>query len=309
MKRYIFLAFCLLVSVGTNVYFFAQNLRSSEFEKSKKTFSYLSPRVLSDNNNDILIDFLPLRTKLHELTQDYDMTFAYQFEYLPTGNSLGLNEDVKFSAASLIKLPVVMAYYHQKERLKQSEDPTVTIAPDDIDKGYGDLWTKGAGAPVNLLDAVRLSLTASDNTAIMMIAHRVEKKDFDAVYEGLDIDFQQVGNEVIITVQQYAYILKSLYFSSVLTQKDSQAILTMLTQTDFRDKLVAGVPAGIMVAHKTGQLADQLFQDCGIVFLPKRPYILCMVSKSDEQSTARRMKDLSKTIYDYVSTVTNETKD
>lgn len=303
------MATLLVISFGVNIYFIARLQELPKAINKVKQFSYLSPRVTSDSTSDILIDFLPLRKRLLAVTKSYAQTFAYHFVYLPTGSTLGLNGDVSFSAASLIKLPVVMAYFHQKERLQQNSDKTVMITTDDIDSGYGELWKKGPGTKINLFDAVKMALIQSDNTAVMVLAHNVAKEDFDAVYEGLDIDFKQVDNEAIITAQQYGYILKSLYFSSVLTQKDSQLILSLLTQSNYNDKLVAGVPAGIVVAHKVGQLTDQLFQDCGIVYLPKRPYMLCMVSRSDEKVAAAHMKEVSAEVYDFVSSVNNTTKD
>ena len=63
----------------------------------------------------------------------------------------------------------------------------------------------------------------------------------------------------------------------------------------------AGVPVGVVVAHKIGLLNNQLYEDCGIVYVPNRPYILCMVSKSDYKTAVMRMSSLSKTVYDFVA--------
>ena len=65
--------------------------------------------------------------------------------------------------------------------------------------------------------------------------------------------------------------------------------------------LPSGVPKNIQVAHKIGLVTKQIYEDCGIVYVPQRPYILCMVSKSDATVAQQRMHALSKIVYDYVS--------
>lgn len=284
-----------------NLTFPSVESESTDFEQSASKYPYLSKRILQEEQNDYLINFLSLRRQLRVMAASYKDTLAFYFEYLPTGTSIGINEKVEFSAASLIKVPIVMAYYHYKERMGLSTNRTVKIQEDQIDSGFGDLWKRGAGAEITLEEAVRLSLIESDNTAGLVLAGNVPQEDFDDVYEGLDIDFFEEKDEVIITAKQYASILKALYFSSVLTKDSSQQILDLLTATNFHDKLRAGVPKDIPVANKFGLLGRELFQDCGIVYVPKRPYLLCMVSHSNEEVARERMRNISSTIYQFVS--------
>lgn len=269
-------------------------------------YPFLSKRILQEEQNDILINFLDLRRQLRAMVAPYQDTFAFYFEYLPTGTSIGVNEKIEFSAASLIKVPIVMAYYHFKERTGLTVDKTVKITQDQIDRGFGELWKKGEGAEISLEEAARLSLVESDNTAVVVLAGNTPMEDFDAVYEGLDIDLTVESEETIITVKQYASVLKALYFSSVLGKDSSQKILELLTYSSFHDKLVAGIPQGVTVANKFGVLGNELFQDCGIVYVPRRPYVLCMVSHSNEDEARIRMKDVSAAIYDFVSSSNNK---
>lgn len=307
-KSFIVPAFLVLVSFTAGVFFkdFHVSLLKSESNSPDllvSKYPYLSKRILQEEQNDILINFLALRRQLREMVAPYQDSFAFYFEYLPTGTSLGINEKIEFSAASLIKVPVVMAYFHYKERTGLDNDHVVKIQEDQIDSGFGDLWKKGAGAEISLEETVRLSLIESDNTAALVLAGNVPQEDFDEVYEGLDIDLRIENEETIITAKQYSSILKALYFSSVLSKDSSQKILELLTNSHLNDKLKAGVPKEIPVANKFGVLGDELFQDCGIVYVPQRPYILCMVSRSNAEIARERMKDISSSIYRFVSQV------
>ncbi len=66
-------------------------------------------------------------------------------------------------------------------------------------------------------------------------------------------------------------------------------------------------PSNVLVAHKIGDYNDdkgnEAFMDCGIVYVPRRPYALCMLSIGDEQTARERMQAVSGTIYDYISSV------
>lgn len=297
----------LIISVVLNIFFEYQIWRRIENSKispkdTPANYPLLSPRIFAENQNDILINFLPLRNTLRTVSTEYGDTFGLYFEYLPSGTSIGINEKTEYFSASLIKVPVVMAYFRQKEESGLNIDQTtVQIQENEIDKEYGTLWKRGAGAKIEFQEAVKLALTESDNTALLVIANNVQQQYFEDVYQGLDIDYQEKDQRVMITPKQYSSILKALYLSSVLSKESSQAILTMMTKTNFSDKLVAGIPKDILVAHKTGVYEKgQIYQDCGIVYVPKRPYILCMVSRSNEFTARERMKYISEQVYRFI---------
>ncbi len=307
VKKVILLSILLLSLVGNIVLVYlwqAATTKENHFTALEKQYPFLSKRILNEYPQDLLINFLPLRSKLQQTTKPYGDSFALYFEYLPTGTSIGINEKSEFIAASLFKLPVVMAYYRHKERLKDEHDPTVTLSSDMLDDRFGDLWQKGEGYSINLGDAVKLALKESDNTAVRALVPELSKTDFDNVYEGLDIDLKINNDGALMTAKHYGSILKALYFSSVLTKDHSQEILDYLTHTKFTDKLPAGVPESVPVAHKIGVIEEpeyEAYMDCGIVYVPRRSYLLCMISKSDDQTARARMSHVSKIIYDHVS--------
>lgn len=294
----------LYTSVGGGVLPVSKNI-----QELRKKYPFLSPRILTEYQNDVLVNFLPLREKLRQLTEPYGESFAFYFEYLPSGTSIGVNEKGETYAASLIKVPVVMAHFKELEAKsgEADRDRILTLMPEDIDDGFGTLWKKGPGTKITMEEAVRLALEESDNTAVLAIARVTEQKYFDEVYKGLDIDIRQIGEETVINAKNYASILKALYFSAVLSKESSQIILEHMTKSEFSDKLPAGVPSEIPVSHKIGVYRkSDIFSDCGIVYIPKRPYILCMFSRSTEEEARSRMRGLSAIVYKYVSTINKE---
>ena len=58
--------------------------------------------------------------------------------------------------------------------------------------------------------------------------------------------------------------------------------MNILAQSEFKAGLVSGVPATIEVAHKFGEHSEEgmvQLHDCGIVYYPRHPYLLCIMSK------------------------------
>lgn len=280
--------------------------KANDYVIAQQKYPLISKHVLQEKQQDIIINFLSLQKKLRSEVEPYGEKFGMYFEYLPTGTSIGINSTSQFYAASLFKVPIVMAYYDRRERLNLVDDPMIEVKPDQIDKQFGNLWEKGSGYKLRASEAVRLALVDSDNTAIKALIPYISQEDFDDVYKSLDIDLYSDTKGAHISARTYATVLKALYFSSVLNYDDSQQILDLLTQTKFSDKIVAGVPKGTLVAHKIGDFKDTAgnsgYRDCGIVYVPKRPYILCTFSVSDEQTANDRMEIVSRSIYNFVST-------
>ena len=305
LKSSFIVAIILSFSFGLLASHFLQQkagVRESVDDQSQK-YPLLAKRILIENPNDIIISFSPLRSDLKKITKDWGEDFAFYFEYLPTGTSIGVNEKMEYNPMSLVKIPLAMAYYYMGSKQGLDFNPLVAIKPEEIDKGSGDLWQKGAGYQINLKDAVKLALVNSDNTAAQVIADNIPLPDYQEIFLGLDIPIPDDKNLLKITAKQYASILKALYFSAVLDRNDSQEVLNYLIESPLEGGLKSGVGAGVPVANKVGVLADKLYQDCGIVYVPKRQYLLCMFSKGDEKKSKDRMTLISKTVYDYIMSV------
>ncbi len=310
MRRIILVILVILfvVSLIFNGYLWQENSRKdtlveydTAFHAALKRYPLLSPRILRDTHPDFILNFLDLRTNLHKKLDSLGDKFSMYFEYLPTGNSIGINANNEFYAASLFKLPVVMAYFRRKELTNTKEDVKVKLTKEMLDSRFGDLWQKGEGYEIGLDEAVQLALEKSDNTAAEALGAAITQDAFNDVYEAIDIPLQITNNGAVMTAKNYSSILKALYFSAVLTKEDSSKTLDYLTHSEFNDKLIAGLPKDITVAHKIGVIDEKSYMDCGIVYIPSRPYILCMVSSGTEDDARSRMSSTSKMIYDFVS--------
>jgi hypothetical protein len=106
----------------------------------------------------------------------------------------------------------------------------------------------------------------------------------------------------VASVHDYASIFRSLYNVSYLNAGDSEKLLSWLARSTYRKGLVAGVPAGVPVAHKFGEryLADgsKQLHDCGIIYYPRNAYSLCVMTKGpDWQALTDIVATISRRVY------------
>jgi beta-lactamase class A len=273
-------------------------------EAKHKAYPLISRRVLTDNPNDIIINFVPLRKKLEAKFSKLTVQKSFYFEYLPDGTSIKIGDDKELVAASLIKLPLVMNLYHAAELKRVDLDKEVVITESELDGGYGDLYKQGAGVKITLREAAKITLEKSDNTSAHVIFDAINGKlkyDEESLAR-LDVDQTMQLGQAVISSKSYSSVLKSLYFSAYLNNQDSQEVLGYLTGSVFTNRLTKFLPKDVLVAHKIGVFNTSWSEsDCGIVYATKRPYSICvMVGLPDDQASAF-IAEVSKDVYDFVS--------
>ncbi|MEK7561683.1 MAG: serine hydrolase, partial [Patescibacteria group bacterium] len=183
----IFLVVLVVLLVGSNTFWFTYKKGVADPSSVlAKQYPYLSKRIFIEDQNDFLINFIPLRNAMREYVNEQDGNVGAYFEYLPSGTSIGVNDSMEVKIASLVKVPVVMAIMKDVEKGKLSLDQKVTIKKEDLNRSFGDLWKKGAGATISIQEAIDLALIKSDNTASNILARTISDTR-DSVLDALDI--------------------------------------------------------------------------------------------------------------------------
>jgi beta-lactamase class A len=144
----------------------------------------------------------------------------------------------------------------------------------------------------------------SDNTALLALSrHVVSDSTFAEAKLGMGLP--PMINDTAVSPKQYANMLRGLYFSNYLRKPFSEVALSLMMETDFNSQIPAGLPKDVKVAHKVGIYnLGGYYHDCGIVYAPNHPYILCVMSKNTDLAEADKViSQSSKIVYDYISTV------
>jgi len=306
---YILIALCAVLLLGNIGWALQHHASDSSGTPSlaaqQKQYPLLSADVLADNPNDILINFVPLRKTLQaKFDTIKDSKQSFYFEYLPDGTSVRIGADQQLVAASLIKVPLVMNLFKASELKRINLDKPMPVTESELDNAYGTLWQRGAGFNLTLRQAAQFALEQSDNTATHFIFDHMQNiLSYDEQsLARLDVDQNTDNGQAVITSRAYSSVLKSLYFSSYLEKKDSQEMLGYLTHSSETDRLTKQLPAGVSVAHKNGVYnKDWAESDCGIVYVPRRPYMICVMVGLPEDQANDFIAGVSKDVYDFVT--------
>ncbi|MFA6369128.1 MAG: serine hydrolase [Candidatus Shapirobacteria bacterium] len=316
---FLVISLSFIFGIVISPYLFPQSNQNIITEIRKNyNYKYINP-LLECENSSISNDknLYSLKKKLQFIIdQEIDnnkISFAsIYYRDLNNGPWLGINEKEYFSPASLIKVPVMIAYLKEAEEnplilekkivntkdfdySQQNITPTQTL---ELDKEY------------TVEDLINRMIIYSDNAAYELLLDHIDNMKIFKVYQDLDVDIsraQQDPNGNIITVKDYSSFFRILFNSSYLEEKMSEKALNILSKTQYYKGLIAGVPQNITVSHKFGERQflpsrEKQLHDCGIVYLPEKPYLLCIMSRANDfNQAANFIKQISKTVYDNIS--------
>jgi beta-lactamase class A len=243
---------------------------------------------------------------------DADKISVY-FRDLTNGQWVGVDYDELYTPASLLKVPIMLAYFHLAETTpgllsqtlyfdgKSTLDDEQTIKPAE---------TLKAGQSYAIDDLIRYMIVYSDNNAMQLLLKNIDPKEMSKLFTSMNILLPSTENtQDFISPKTYALFFRILYGSTYLGHRQSQKALDLLSKSTFKDGLVAGVPSDTVVAHKFGEYASvepvsktvtkRELHDCGIVYPSKGPYLLCVMTEGNDlgkQSTA--IREISKMVYE-----------
>lgn len=304
----VYVKYLLIAGLFFSLGYFA---RKSPFEKkSPSDVTSLGMRglinPLLDCGSSVHID---VPVKIHNLAVDIEdyvesqkkkgsiQQVSVYYRDLNNGPTFDLNVDETFTPASLLKVPVLIGYFKMLE-----SDPGLFakkikyVAQVHDTPGVSQL----IDPPPKLVDGVEYTVSDlvvrmviySDNVAAQILATS-NNFNLDKVIHDLGIRFENRNGMFWITLKSYASVFRILYNSTYLSHKYSQAALELLTKVSFNNGISSGAAKDVLIAHKFGERSqdglDQ-FHDCGIVYHPNRPYLLCVMTRG------KGFKDLVETI-------------
>jgi beta-lactamase class A len=201
------------------------------------------------------------------------------------GFRYGVNDQRSFPAASLYKLAVLIEAYRQDALGQISLDDTrIVITEDDItDSGY---FTP-AGTPLSVREAVERMITISDNSPALALVRLLDAHQINATMVALGLtntrlntplpDDERTSSSNVTTASDMATLFVGLARGQIVSPGASRDMLAVLARQQINDRLPAGVPAGVTVAHKTGDLPG-VAHDAGIIWTPNGPRVVVMLT-------------------------------
>jgi len=114
-----------------------------------------------------------LEKQLTQIIATHHGHVAVWAKNLQTGQTLAIDADTLVQTASVIKLPIMLEAFHQKQDGKLDFAKRITLRKDDQVSGSGLLPFLDPGLELTVNDAIVLMMTVSDNTATNLVIDQV----------------------------------------------------------------------------------------------------------------------------------------
>lgn len=216
-----------------------------------------------------------------------------------SGSELALNADMPLEAASVIKIPVMIEAFRQREAGLIRFDTPVTIRPEDKLPSCGALTYLRDGTTVTVGDLVTLMIILSDNTATNLLIDMLGQENINRGIERLGLKGTRLNRKLFqpelaakgvrnyVTARDMGMALKGLLDGAIVGPEASREMLTILGQQRLNGKMPFFLhDKGIQCAHKTGE-DDGITHDVGIIYAAS-PRILCFLSSETDVPQAER---------------------
>lgn len=240
-----------------------------------------------------------LESFVNQIERDREISrIGVSFRDLNNGPSFGIDRDAPFLPASLLKVPVMITFLKAAEKdpaLMETKlrflEPALSVPqlfPPQQRLERGETYT--------IRELIERMIKYSDNEALFLLAPHIPEEEERNLYSllGMDIDVVRSASGAM-SVREYNSFFRILYNSSFLSRKSSEYALGLLLDSTFTGGLRRGVPDDITIARKFGERelgsGKQHFHDCGIVYYPKHPYLLCVMTQGDD--IARQMEAIT----------------
>jgi len=233
------------------------------------------------------------------------------FQDLNLGRWIGVNQNDQYNPASMLKVIIMVSYFKEAEQnpsiLSENLLYTSSIDATVNQDAFNDHSALVVNQKYSVQDLIEKMIIDSDNGAASLLLAHISATSLNSVYNALDIPSpDDTTGTFTISPRYYSFFFRILYSATYLTDVYSEKALGILSQATFKDGLVAGVPQHIPVAHKYGEYIvhqnDQVNQielhDCGIVYYPKNPYLLCVMTRGSNLDTLKNtIKNISWAVY------------
>ncbi len=250
-----------------------------------------------------------------------EIHFVYE-----TGNFLSTEPDVAFTAASIIKIPIMVSIFERvgenvdAETIKLIEDMIELSGNDPADWVMQRIIDQNLGPLAVTEDMLELGL---ENTflaghfyfgAPLLVAYETPANQRLDINTNPDLYNQTTPSDIGMLLADIYQCAETgggaliAIFGNALTQEECQTMLSFLLKNRIGALIEAGVPEGTQVAHKHGWVTNSLgsintIGDAGVVYTPGGNYVLVIFLYDREQlvwqPASVLIAEISQAIYNY----------
>lgn len=289
----------LLHKIGT----VKESLKGTFTHEKGGQYKFTNPILdfeISKELSNTIIPSAAARNFVENIKEDKDIKhISVYFRDLNNGPWVGINEKEYFSPASMLKTPLLISLLKWSEVDGSVLNREIVAEERFFDNNLAQHTNVNAikkGEKYTLIDVAKKMIQESDNVAAKILYEYIPQNFIDDTFVNIGISFIDEGEDNLIRVKDIAAFYRVLFNATYLNRNNSETALSILANTSYKDGLVAGVPKDLIVAHKFGERfasgvllssglipeGDIQIHDCGIIYVPGKPYILCVMTRGED---------------------------
>lgn len=273
---------------------------------------HLPPPVKLDPNVEVSI-----RSRIRESGADVGVALRT----IDGGTEFSLAADDRFHAASTMKIPVMIELFHQARegRFKLTDELLIrnefhsivdgtVYTLDPADDSDNELY-QAIGQTRTLADLCEQMITVSSNLATNLLIAKLGVENIRATVDAMHADGMNVlrgvednrayekGLNNTTTAHGLLVLLEAIAKGQAVDADSSQRMVEILQRQQFNEGIPAGLPTGIQVAHKTGEIT-KIHHDAAIVFA-QRPFVLVVLVRgiADNKESSALIAGIARLVY------------
>lgn len=262
-----------------------------------------------------------LTDKISRILSSTEGTWGISLHDLDDGDIWEWNEREVFTAASVIKVPIMIAAYQAFTNRTLMLDKEYTLSKDDQVGGSGVIQFLKPGTRLTFYDLLQLMIIQSDNTAtnimIDVIGHKSIQETIDklgledsAFYRKLMIEPTEETKTNFISARDMKNMLKKISEGKVVSVYACEEMIKILKRQQINNSLpgkmpdpdpeIIGVEPLWQLAHKTGTI-NNVTHDIGIFYVGRRSFVVTVLSAGIDNSSASEVIGIiGKEIFNYL---------
>ncbi len=310
-----FLSGIFLGGIGLYLWFGLYRTVGYKIHSTNPVYKFINPLIAVEFNNSNSFSInksleLQIRGLVDESQKNQQInTASVYFRDIEPAYWAGVNENAKFSPGNLLKIPIMISYFKLAENdpqiLQKKLKNTSTQARKDDPFPSATPLVFGETYSVNEL--IRRMIVDGDDVAAILLYDNIDNRTLNEVYSDLGIDFVENNTTTsdYISLKLYSLFFRVLYNSTYLNREYSEQALSLLSQTNTNVGISATLPKESPIAQEfdahaytENGISGYEMYDCGIIYYPNHPYLLCASVKGKTLKNIEGfLKSLSQRVY------------
>jgi beta-lactamase class A len=184
--------------------------------------------------------------------KDFSGRLGMYAKNLKTAEELGLDPDAVFPTASVIKIFIMAALYHEVETGRVDLESKLPLRDEDKTDGTGILRDLTAGLKSSIRDLCRLMIALSDNTATRMLVDHLDKERINSIIRSWGLNATELRFEprprpdpqdyAVSTAREIGWMLEQIAKDTLLAAASGAAMRDHLAAQRDRSQLARRLP-------------------------------------------------------------------